>query len=314
MQTGPMESPHRKSLFRSWRRLSRFQRNLVYFLVVLSLVTWIYVAFIRDENDGPKLPLAVVTEDDLEANLGFPAKAPRNKIEVVQNVLDRDVPKEEDNDAKEQYEDEKMYDEKENDLDELQDQEQYDKDSSNQAAENEMEKEVPPRDGSLVFQGPRNDRQKAVVEAFKHAWKGYQNYAWGHDHLRPISKGAQNWFGLGLTLIDSLDTMWIMNLTEEFEEAKDWVASSLTFKINKDVNLFETTIRVLGGLLSAFHLSGDSVFLERAKDLGQRLMGAFSSSSGKKLRFCKRLPHSYHTFAHLLIFFDTSKEMILKNT
>ena len=54
---------------------------------------------------------------------------------------------------------------------------------------------------------------------------------------------CQNWFGLGLTLIDSLDTMYIMGLTDEFEEAKDWVGDSLDFSINKDVNLFETTIR-----------------------------------------------------------------------
>ena len=60
-----------------------------------------------------------------------------------------------------------------------------------------------------------------------------QTYAWGHDHLRPISKGAQNWFGLGLTLIDSLDTMYIMNLRNEFDEAKDWVAENLSFSINK---------------------------------------------------------------------------------
>ena len=58
------------------------------------------------------------------------------------------------------------------------------------------------------------------MEAFKHAWTNYRTYAWGHDHLKPISKSAQNWFGLGLTLIDSLDTMYIMNLKDEFEEAK----------------------------------------------------------------------------------------------
>ena len=63
--------------------------------------------------------------------------------------------------------------------------------------------------------------------------KGYKTYAWGHDHLRPISKGAQNWFGLGLTLIDSLDTMLVMNLQDEFEEAKEWVSSNLSFSINK---------------------------------------------------------------------------------
>ena len=74
-------------------------------------------------------------------------------------------------------------------------------------------------------------------------------------------------FGLGLTLIDSLDTMLVMNLKEEFAEAKQWVEDELHFNINKDVNLFETTIRVLGGLLSTFHLSGDKIFLEKARDL-----------------------------------------------
>lgn len=60
--------------------------------------------------------------------------------------------------------------------------------------------------------GPKNHRQQEVVNAFLHAWKGYRTYAWGQDHLRPISKTGQDWFGLGLTLVDSLDTMLIMNL------------------------------------------------------------------------------------------------------
>ena len=74
-------------------------------------------------------------------------------------------------------------------------------------------------------------------------------------------------FNLGLTLIDSLDTMIVMNLKEEFAEAKGWVEENLNFNINKDVNLFETTIRVLGGLLSTYHLSKDRVFLDKAIDL-----------------------------------------------
>lgn len=65
-----------------------------------------------------------------------------------------------------------------------------------------------------VFRGPQNERQRAVVEAFKHSWKGYKQYAWGHDNLRPISMGNSDWFGLGLTIVDSLDTMLIMNLKE----------------------------------------------------------------------------------------------------
>lgn len=136
---------------------------------------------------------------------------------------------------------------------------------------------------SLVpdFKGPTNDRQTAVVNAFKHAWGGYKKYAWGHDHLRPISKSAQNWFGLGLTIVDSLDTMLIMGLQDEFNEARDWIGTKLQFGINKDVNLFETTIRVLGGLLSAYHLSNeDEMFLDKARDLGDRLLGSFGSPSG----------------------------------
>lgn len=61
---------------------------------------------------------------------------------------------------------------------------------------------------------PTASRQEAVREAFIHAWKGYKDFAWGHDELRPLSKSYSEWFGLGLTLIDALDTMWIMGLKE----------------------------------------------------------------------------------------------------
>ncbi|XP_061554613.1 endoplasmic reticulum mannosyl-oligosaccharide 1,2-alpha-mannosidase isoform X1 [Phycodurus eques] len=123
------------------------------------------------------------------------------------------------------------------------------------------------------------DRLEAVRDAFRHAWKGYKDYAWGHDELKPISKSYSEWFGLGLTLIDSLDTMWIMDLKEEFAEAKQWIEKELSFNQNVDVNLFETTIRVLGGLLSTYHLTGDQLFLNKAKDLGSRLMPAFKTPS-----------------------------------
>ena len=69
------------------------------------------------------------------------------------------------------------------------------------------------------------------------------------------------WFNLGLTLVDSLDTLLIMGLRDEFLEARNWVENSLVVNPDLDVNLFETTIRVLGGLLAAFHLSaGDQVW------------------------------------------------------
>ncbi|KAE8291633.1 Endoplasmic reticulum mannosyl-oligosaccharide 1,2-alpha-mannosidase [Larimichthys crocea] len=122
-------------------------------------------------------------------------------------------------------------------------------------------------------------RLEAVQQAFRHAWKGYKDFAWGHDELRPLSKSYSEWFGLGLTLIDALDTMWILGLKEEFEEAKTWVATELTFSKNVDVNLFESTIRILGGLLSTYHLTGDTLFLDKAKDIGSRLMPAFNTPS-----------------------------------
>ncbi|KAM4634018.1 endoplasmic reticulum mannosyl-oligosaccharide 1,2-alpha-mannosidase [Polymixia lowei] len=123
------------------------------------------------------------------------------------------------------------------------------------------------------------DRLEAVREAFRHAWKGYKEYAWGHDELKPVSKSFGEWFGLGLTLVDALDTMWIMGLKEEFEEARNWVEKELSFSKNVDVNLFESTIRILGGFLSTYHLTGDQLFLEKAKDIGARLMPAFKTPS-----------------------------------
>ncbi|XP_077005072.1 endoplasmic reticulum mannosyl-oligosaccharide 1,2-alpha-mannosidase isoform X3 [Tamandua tetradactyla] len=57
-----------------------------------------------------------------------------------------------------------------------------------------------------------NKRQQAVISAFLHAWKGYRKFAWGHDELKPLSRSFNEWFGLGLTLIDALDTMWILGL------------------------------------------------------------------------------------------------------
>ncbi|XP_004848847.1 endoplasmic reticulum mannosyl-oligosaccharide 1,2-alpha-mannosidase [Heterocephalus glaber] len=127
--------------------------------------------------------------------------------------------------------------------------------------------------------GPLNARQKGVIEAFLHAWKGYRRFSWGHDELKPLSRSFNEWFGLGLTLIDALDTMWILGLKKEFEEARKWVSTELNFEKDVDVNLFESTIRVLGGLLSAYHLSGDSLFLRKAEDFGNRLMPAFATPS-----------------------------------
>lgn len=64
------------------------------------------------------------------------------------------------------------------------------------------------------FHGARNERQIAVTNAFRHSWQGYKKFAWGHDNLKPISESAHDWFGLGLTIVDALDTMYIMGLDD----------------------------------------------------------------------------------------------------
>lgn len=70
-----------------------------------------------------------------------------------------------------------------------------------------------------------------------HAWKNYKLYAWGESELKPISRKATPFSGvphLGTTIIDSLDTLYIMGLTKEYIEGRDWVAHHFT--LNHAVN------------------------------------------------------------------------------
>jgi len=124
------------------------------------------------------------------------------------------------------------------------------------------------------------EKQAAVKDAFLFAWNGYTSRVWGTDELQPVTGTSQNWLGLGLTIIDSLDTLWIMDLKDEFNRGKDWVAANLHFNKNAYISFFETTIRVLGGLLSAYDLSGEKVFLTKAEDLGKRFLPVFNTASG----------------------------------
>lgn len=137
-------------------------------------------------------------------------------------------------------------------------------------------------------------RQQRVKESFIHAWSGYRSYAMGYDELMPLSKrGIDGLGGLGATIVDALDTAMIMGVDDVVQEAGSWVEQHLLERIEGkgQVNLFETTIRVLGGLLSAYHLSGGengnntstkgpkpAVYLETAKNLADRLLVAFTSS------------------------------------
>ncbi|CAB9499697.1 oligosaccharide 1,2-alpha-mannosidase [Seminavis robusta] len=119
-------------------------------------------------------------------------------------------------------------------------------------------------------------RRPYIKRAMEHAWKGYVDHAFGADEVRPQSKqGTNHWGGISVTLVDSLDTLLLMNMTQEFRHARDYVQHELSHDQNRKVSVFETTIRSLGGLLSAYDWSRDAVFLEEAMDLARRLMRAF---------------------------------------
>ena len=123
-------------------------------------------------------------------------------------------------------------------------------------------------------------RREAVKGAMKHAWDSYVDKAWGTDELLPRSgRGKQSFGGLGATIIDSLDTLFIMGLDEEYEKAKSWVLN-LDFNRNFGASVFETTIRVLGGLMSAYYLSGDRLYVDKAKELADKLSPAFNTPTG----------------------------------
>ncbi|KAJ6358223.1 hypothetical protein OIU78_005953 [Salix suchowensis] len=125
------------------------------------------------------------------------------------------------------------------------------------------------------------ERRQKVKEAMIHAWSSYEKYAWGHDELQPQSKkGVDSFGGIGATLIDSLDTLFIMGLDEQFQRAREWVANSLDFNKDYSASVFETTIRVVGGLLSAHDLSGDKIFVEKARDIADRLLPAWNTPTG----------------------------------
>ena len=121
-----------------------------------------------------------------------------------------------------------------------------------------------------------------VKEEMRHAWQGYKQYAWGHDALSPLSKKARDWYAHSLLMspVDALDTLILMGLKEEADEARELIATQLSFDQDMEVQNFEITIRLLGGLISAYQLSGDTRLLAKAQDLGQRLLPVFESPTG----------------------------------
>ena len=141
-----------------------------------------------------------------------------------------------------------------------------------------------------------------VRDMFDFAFSSYLRYAYPYDELDPIhcqgrgpdpspaNLNINDVLGnYSLTLVDTLDTLAIMGLREEFVHAVRLVISSLSFDSDSTVQVFEATIRMLGGLLSAHLICTDSRFnmsvpgydgelLQLAHDLATRLLPAFDDT------------------------------------
>lgn len=159
----------------------------------------------------------------------------------------------------------------------------------------------------------RMRHRETVREMFHHVYGGYKEFAFPHDELRPLSKthtdslvelgaGAptrSRYHGVALTLIDSLDTLAIIGNYSEWSWAVNYVSSHVSFDQDAEVSVFETNIRVLGGLLSAHLLASGSIkgaghlaihgyrgdLLRLAVDVGERLLSAFDG--------CGKLPRAF---------------------
>jgi len=134
------------------------------------------------------------------------------------------------------------------------------------------------------------DRLKLAADVkteFIHAWAGYKKYAWGHDDLKPLSKTFHDWHSepLLMTPVDALDTMFLMGMKDEVTDTKQYIVDHLSFDKDLEVQNFEITIRLLGGLLSSYQLTGDKRLLSLADDLGTRLLPVFASPTGMPYRY-----------------------------
>jgi mannosyl-oligosaccharide alpha-1,2-mannosidase len=122
------------------------------------------------------------------------------------------------------------------------------------------------------------------------SWANYVEHAFGQDQIRPVSGAGQSFFfhdhPMGLTIVEALDTLWVMGLDAQFEQGVNWTLANLRFDLDRPIQVFETSIRLVGGLLSAHHACDDKRLLALAHDLTERLLPAFTRSpTGMPYRF-----------------------------
>jgi len=121
-----------------------------------------------------------------------------------------------------------------------------------------------------------------VRDEFLHAWHGYKYIAWGDDEYRPLSGKPSNFFlenhSFGLSIIEAMDTLYVMGLDDELESCLAWLRSRLDFDVDGDVQMFEAVIRMVAGLLTGYYATRERFLVEGARDLADRLLVCFTKS------------------------------------
>ncbi|MDT5038571.1 MAG: hypothetical protein QOE03_3756 [Micromonosporaceae bacterium] len=130
-----------------------------------------------------------------------------------------------------------------------------------------------------------------VRRELRRAWQTYRRHAWGHDQLLPLTNSFSEFFDdahpVGLTIVEALDTLYLMGLDRELADGVEWIREHLDFTaVSTEVQIFETNIRMVGGLLSGYLATGEKVLLRKAKDIADILLPAFETSpTGMPYRF-----------------------------
>lgn len=122
-----------------------------------------------------------------------------------------------------------------------------------------------------------------VRAELRHAWRSYKKFAWGHDQLLPVSGGHSEFFDdahpVGLSIVEALGTLYFMGLDDELADGVRWVRDNLDFSaVNADVQVFETNIRMVGGLLSGYLCTGERALLRNARKIADILLPCFTHS------------------------------------
>jgi hypothetical protein len=129
-----------------------------------------------------------------------------------------------------------------------------------------------------------------VRDEFVHAWNGYKQFAWGYDEVKPVSGTSVDFFvkghSFGLSIIEALDTLYVMELDDDLGACVRWLRNHLSFDVDGNVQMFEAVIRMVAGLIAGYYATGERFMLDGARDLADRLFVCFSKSpTGAPYRF-----------------------------